>query len=272
MRAGRMRRLRERRQQVRGARVRVTARGRRRAVQERIARRRARAFPGGRDRGHGCARGARRGSALEVGQGAARDVAVAGDEQAVSRSHSNFMHNVTLQPSGQQFQVEDGEADPRRRAAPGPACCPTAARTAPAAAARARSSRARVDYGVYQKQALTDEEKAQGKALFCQAKPLGDLVIEARTIGAAEGHPDQDAAVPRAEARARRRRRDRAAAQAAGERAAAVPRRAVHRVPAEGRLAAQLLHGQPAARRRADRAARAPRRRRASSPTTSSAR
>ena len=42
-----------------------------------------------------------------------------------------------------------------------------------------------VDYGVYQKKALPDEEKAQGKALFCQAKPLGDVVIEARTIGAA---------------------------------------------------------------------------------------
>ncbi|MGH8765338.1 MAG: CDP-6-deoxy-delta-3,4-glucoseen reductase, partial [Burkholderiales bacterium] len=43
-----------------------------------------------------------------------------------------------------------------------------------------------VDYGVYQPKALTDEEKAQGKALFCQAKPLTDLVLEARTIGAAK--------------------------------------------------------------------------------------
>jgi CDP-4-dehydro-6-deoxyglucose reductase, E3 len=43
-----------------------------------------------------------------------------------------------------------------------------------------------VDYGVYQKKALPDEEKAQGKALFCQARPLGDVVIEARTIGAAK--------------------------------------------------------------------------------------
>ena len=43
-----------------------------------------------------------------------------------------------------------------------------------------------VDYGVYQKKALPEEEKAQGKALFCQAKPLGDVVIEARTIGAAK--------------------------------------------------------------------------------------
>jgi CDP-4-dehydro-6-deoxyglucose reductase len=43
-----------------------------------------------------------------------------------------------------------------------------------------------VDYGVYQPKALTEEEKAQGKALFCQAKPLSDLVLEARTIGAAK--------------------------------------------------------------------------------------
>ena len=43
-----------------------------------------------------------------------------------------------------------------------------------------------MDYGVYQPKALTDEEKAQGKALFCQAKPLSDLVLEARTIGAAK--------------------------------------------------------------------------------------
>ena len=43
-----------------------------------------------------------------------------------------------------------------------------------------------VDYGTYQKKALTDEEKAQGKALFCQAKPLTDLVVEARVIGAAK--------------------------------------------------------------------------------------
>ncbi|MDH3320353.1 MAG: CDP-6-deoxy-delta-3,4-glucoseen reductase, partial [Betaproteobacteria bacterium] len=44
-----------------------------------------------------------------------------------------------------------------------------------------------VDYGVHQPKALPDEDKARGKALFCQAKPLSDLVIEARTIGAAQG-------------------------------------------------------------------------------------
>ena len=59
----------------------------------------------------------------------------------------------------------------------------------------------------------------------------------------------------------RRRRRDRPP-QAAGERAAAVPGRPVHRLPAEGRPAAQLLAGDAAARRRAARAAHPARARR----------
>jgi len=43
-----------------------------------------------------------------------------------------------------------------------------------------------VDYGHYHARVLTEEERAHGKALFCQAKPLGELVIECRTIGAAK--------------------------------------------------------------------------------------
>ena len=77
--------------------------------------------------------------------------------------------------------------------------CPTAARTAPAAPARARCSRASVDHGAHQEKALTDEEKAQGQALFCQATPLTDLVIEART-SARPRTSRCKTAVPRAEA------------------------------------------------------------------------
>ena len=51
--------------------------------------------------------------------------------------------------------------------------------------ARERSWRS-VDYGHYHARVLTEEERAHGKALFCQAKPLGELVIECRTIGAAK--------------------------------------------------------------------------------------
>jgi CDP-4-dehydro-6-deoxyglucose reductase len=39
-----------------------------------------------------------------------------------------------------------------------------------------------VDYGDYARSALTEDEKAAGKALFCCAKPLSDLTIECREI------------------------------------------------------------------------------------------
>lgn len=45
----------------------------------------------------------------------------------------------------------------------------------------------RVDYGTHQESALTDAEKRQGLALFCQAKPLGDVVIECREVSAVNG-------------------------------------------------------------------------------------
>lgn len=44
-----------------------------------------------------------------------------------------------------------------------------------------------VDYGTYQQSALTAAEKRLGLALFCQAKPLGDIVIQCRELDAARG-------------------------------------------------------------------------------------
>ena len=107
-----------------------------------------------------------------------------------------------------------------------------------------------VDYGPHQASTLTEDEKRTGLALFCCARPQTDLVIEVREVRRAG-----DIQIKRLPCRIesidkrRARRRDRAL-QAAGERAAAVPRRPVHRLPAEGRQAAQLLAGHAAARRR----------------------
>ena len=42
----------------------------------------------------------------------------------------------------------------------------------------------RVDYGIYQDTALSDADKKNGYALFCQAKPISDVVIECREISA----------------------------------------------------------------------------------------
>jgi len=95
------------------------------------------------------------------------------------------MHTVTLQPSGQQFQVEDGEAVLAAALRQG-FVLPYSCKNGVCGSCKGKILAGTVDYGVYQQKTLTDEEKAQGKALFCQAKPLTDLVLEARTLGAAK--------------------------------------------------------------------------------------
>ena len=95
------------------------------------------------------------------------------------------MHSVTLQPSGHQFQVEDGEAVLAAALRQG-FILPYGCKNGVCGSCKGKILSGTVDYGVYQPKTLTDEEKAQGKALFCQAKPLSDLVLEARTIGAAK--------------------------------------------------------------------------------------
>jgi CDP-4-dehydro-6-deoxyglucose reductase len=98
------------------------------------------------------------------------------------------MRKVKVQPSGHEFDVEEGESV-LTAALRQHLVLPYGCRNGACASCKGRIVEGRVDYGVHQKKALTDEEKTQGKALFCQAKPLTDLVIEARTIGAARDIP-----------------------------------------------------------------------------------
>jgi len=98
------------------------------------------------------------------------------------------MRKVNVQPSGHEFDVEEGESV-LTAALRQHLVLPYGCRNGACASCKGRIVEGRVDYGVHQKKALTDEEKTQGKALFCQAKPLTDLVIEARTIGAARDIP-----------------------------------------------------------------------------------
>ncbi|MGQ0655434.1 MAG: 2Fe-2S iron-sulfur cluster-binding protein, partial [Betaproteobacteria bacterium] len=95
------------------------------------------------------------------------------------------MSKVTIQPSGQSFEVAEGESV-LIAALRQDLILPYGCKNGACGSCKGKILEGAVDYGVYQKKALTDEEKAQGKALFCQARPLGDLVIEARTIGAAK--------------------------------------------------------------------------------------
>jgi CDP-4-dehydro-6-deoxyglucose reductase len=98
------------------------------------------------------------------------------------------MHRVTLQPSGLQFDVEDGESVLAAGLRQG-YVLPYGCKNGACGSCKGRLVEGPIDYGVYQKKALTDEERAAGKALFCQARPLGDIVIEARTIAGAKDIP-----------------------------------------------------------------------------------
>ena len=95
------------------------------------------------------------------------------------------MRTITLQPSGHQFQVEDGEIVLEAALRQG-FVLPYGCKNGACGSCKGKILSGAVDYGSYQPKALSDEEKAQGKALLCQAKALSDLVLEARTVGAAK--------------------------------------------------------------------------------------
>ena len=96
------------------------------------------------------------------------------------------MHSVTIQPSGQRIEVEEGEAILAAALRQG-VVLPYGCKNGACGSCKGKILSGSVDYGVYQPKTLTEEEKALGKALFCQAKPLSDVVIEARTVGAVKG-------------------------------------------------------------------------------------
>jgi CDP-4-dehydro-6-deoxyglucose reductase len=95
------------------------------------------------------------------------------------------MRKVKIQPGGHEFGVDEGESV-LTAALRQDLVLPYGCRNGACGSCKGKIVAGEVDYGVYQKRALTEEEKARGLALFCQARPLTDLVIEARTIGAAK--------------------------------------------------------------------------------------
>jgi len=96
--------------------------------------------------------------------------------------------SVTLQPSGHAFEVDPAETILAAALRQG-FVLPYGCRNGACGSCKGKILEGRVDYGTYQEKALPEKEKAEGKALFCQAKPLSDLVLEARTIGAVKDIP-----------------------------------------------------------------------------------
>ena len=90
-------------------------------------------------------------------------------------------HEVTVKPTNHKFTVNDGEtvldAALREHVIIAYGC-----RNGACGSCKGKLLEGKLDYGTYQEHALPDAEREAGMALFCQARPLSDLVIECREI------------------------------------------------------------------------------------------
>src|SRR5882672_444859 len=93
-------------------------------------------------------------------------------------------HQVTIQSSGHVFTVNDGETVLAAALREGIVIA-YGCRHGSCGTCKGRLIEGTVDYGTYQAQAMTEAERDAGMALFCQAKPRADLVIQCREIGTA---------------------------------------------------------------------------------------
>ncbi|MEW5965485.1 MAG: CDP-6-deoxy-delta-3,4-glucoseen reductase [Pseudomonadota bacterium] len=94
-------------------------------------------------------------------------------------------YQVTIQPSGHRFTVDEDETLLEAALREGYAL-PYGCRNGACGACKGTVLAGQVDYGSYSPNALKADEKAQGRALFCRAKPCSDMVIEVKEIGAAK--------------------------------------------------------------------------------------
>ena len=93
-------------------------------------------------------------------------------------------HQVTIQSSGHTFTVNDGETVLAAALREGIVIA-YGCRHGSCGTCKGRLLEGTVDYGTYQEQAMTEAERGAGMALFCQAKPHTDLLIQCREVGAA---------------------------------------------------------------------------------------
>lgn len=92
-------------------------------------------------------------------------------------------YRVTIQPSGHQFTVNPGETILAAALREGVSLA-YGCRNGVCGSCKGSVVSGEVDYGTHKESALTPEEKGAGKALFCRAKPLSDLTLEAKEVGA----------------------------------------------------------------------------------------
>jgi len=92
-------------------------------------------------------------------------------------------HRITIKPSNHAFETQDDESVLEAALREGFVIA-YGCRNGACGTCKGKVLQGTVDYGVYQDSTLPESDKALGYALFCQAKPLSDLVIECREISA----------------------------------------------------------------------------------------
>ncbi len=90
-------------------------------------------------------------------------------------------HQITIKPSDHAFACPEGDTV-LESAMAADLMIPYGCRNGACGTCKGKILEGRVDYGLYQASTLTDDEKRQGLALFCCAKPETDLVIEVREV------------------------------------------------------------------------------------------
>ena len=94
-------------------------------------------------------------------------------------------HQCALVPSGRAFPVDDGETILQAALRVG-VVLPYGCKDGACGSCKSQLMEGQVDYGTYQRKALSDAEKEQGGVLICCATAKTDVVIKARVV-AAEG-------------------------------------------------------------------------------------
>jgi CDP-4-dehydro-6-deoxyglucose reductase len=95
---------------------------------------------------------------------------------------------ITLRPSGHVFHAQDGETVLEAALREGYRL-PYGCRNGTCGSCKGKVAAGVVDHGRSQDSALNAIERAAGMALFCQAQPRSDLIVECREIGAVKDIP-----------------------------------------------------------------------------------
>jgi CDP-4-dehydro-6-deoxyglucose reductase len=92
-------------------------------------------------------------------------------------------HRITIKPSNHAFETQEDETVLEGALREG-FVISYGCRNGACGTCKGKVLEGHVDYGTYQEATLPESDKARGYALFCQAKPLTDIVIECREVSA----------------------------------------------------------------------------------------